>query len=95
MSRRTRWIATALILLAAAAVQAAPQAVLRPGRAGAPRPASLFDAARKWLSCLFTPGAPEAGEPRRPGEKEGGMMDPNGEPPHGSTGGATDPDPNG
>ncbi len=94
MSRRTRWIATALILLSAAALQAAPPAAPQAGRAGAPLPASLFDAARQWLSSLLTPRTPEARDPRGLDEKEGGMMDPNGEPPTGA-GDPIDPDPHG
>jgi hypothetical protein len=83
MPRTTRWASTALILLSAAAV--------------APHPAGLLDAPREWIGGLVVPAAPgdpETGDPSRPEEKEGGMMDPNGDPPGGSTG-TTDPDPNG
>lgn len=81
MTRTIRRTAAALILLSAAAV--------------APLPAGLLDAPREWIDgLLLTPGDPEPGDPSRPEEKEGGMMDPNGEPPQGGTG-TVDPDPNG
>lgn len=83
MPRTNRWTATALILLSAAAV--------------VPSPAVLPDSPPEWIAGLLTPGDPEAGDPSRPeepAEREGGMMDPNGEPPSGNTG-TTEPDPHG
>lgn len=80
MPRTNRWTATSLLLLSAATV--------------APSPAGLPDAPREWIAGLFTPGDQETWDPSRPQEKEGGMMDPNGEPPSVNTGTA-EPDPHG